>query len=381
MRVLHVCDYLDPETGGGTAERTFQMARALVGAGVECSVLTTDMGLSVARRRALGAVQLTACPYVRQRFVVPLISARRVSQLVEQADVVHTMGHWSVLNAMACAAARKLGKPYVVCPAGALEIFGRSGVAKRMFNQIAGRRMVQEATRCFAVTEMEAGQFIDYGVDKDRIVIVPNGIDVATTPLASHEQIAAFRAQHRLGHAPLILFLGRLDPVKGPDLLLEAFFRVADTFPHYQLVFAGPDSGMRPALESAVAGSSCADRVHFIGYVGGRDKSIAYAAADLLVVPSRREAMSLVALEAGFAGTPVLLTDRCGFDEVEAIGGGDVCVATAEGIAIALTALLGQPGKLPEMGAKLQRRVSSHYTWSAITQRCIGIYKALCDSA
>jgi glycosyltransferase involved in cell wall biosynthesis len=378
MRILHVCDFIDPETGGGTAERTFQMSRALVRAGVECSVLTTDMGLSDERRRALGDVDLHEASYVCRRYVVPLVSPRRVRELVAQADVVHAMGHWSVLNAMACSAARRLGKPYVVCPAGSLEIFGRSGALKRLFNAVVGRRMVLGAARCFAVTELETEQFLKYGVGKDRIVIVPNGIDTETTAIATESEVAAFRARHRLGQAPFILFLGRLALIKGPDLLLEAFLRIAERFPNYQLVFAGSDEGMKSGMEQRLVGAACSDRVHFIGYVGGAEKSSAYVAADLLAVPSRREAMSLVALEAGFAGSPVLLTDRCGFDEVATIGAGAVCAPTADGIAQCLAGLLEHPERFPEMGARLQRHVNAHYTWHSITERCIGIYKSLC---
>jgi len=378
MRILHVCDFIDPETGGGTAERTFQMARALVDAGVECSILTTKMGLSDERRRALGDVDLHACSYLFDRFIVPLTSPKRIRRLVAQVDLVHVMGHWSVLDAMACAAARKLGKPYIVCPAGALEIFGRSGLLKRIFNRVAGRRMVRGAARCFAVTEMETEQFLKYGVDKSRIVTIPNGIDTETTLLADESQIATFRARHDLGQAPFILFLGRLSLVKGPDLLLEAFLTIAERFPNYLLVFAGPDAGMKSNMERQLVGSSCVHRVRFIGYVGGSEKSSAYAAAALLAVPSRREAMSLVALEAGFAGTPVLLTDQCGFDEVEAIGAGAVCAATADGIAVGLATLLERPEHLPEMGVRLQHHVNSHYTWRSITERCVGIYRMLC---
>jgi len=288
------------------------------------------------------------------------------------------MGHWSLLNVMACRAARQLGKPYIVCPAGALEIFGRSGALKRFFNVVAGRRMVNEATRCFAITELEREQFVKYGVPRDRIVIVPNGIDPQTTLLADEHQVVEFRTRHGLGEAPFILFLGRLDLVKGPDLLLDAFLAIADRFEKYQLVFAGPDEGMKAGMEERLADSAYTGRVRFIGYLGGLEKSAAYAAACLLVVPSRREAMSLVALEAGFAGTPVLLTDQCGFDEIEAIGGGGVCAPTAVGIAKRMATLLAQSVNLHAMGTVLQRHINQYYTWPAINQRCVGIYKSLC---
>ncbi|WP_158904652.1 glycosyltransferase [Burkholderia sp. L27(2015)] len=376
MRVLHVCDFIDPSVGGGTAERTFQMARSLIDSGNECSVLTTNVGLGEIRRKALEGIDLHTCRSLSKRFVVPLISAQRVQRLVEEADIIHTMGHWSVLNAMVCSAAQRLGKPYVVCPAGALEIFGRSGSLKRFYNALVGYRMIRRASLCFAVTRLEIAQFLAYGVHPAAVVVVPNGIDDSrSTPRGDGIE---FRRRHQLEDVPFLLFLGRLDAIKGPDLLMGAFLSLAERFADYQIVFAGPDGGMREALEQRAAASAYAKRIRFIGYIEGEEKGAALTEAELLVVPSRREAMSLVALEAGVAGTPVLLTDQCGFDEVSEVGGGRICSPSAESMSVALTQLLAHPELLPEMGKRLRCYVNANYTWSRITARCLAIYKDIC---
>jgi glycosyltransferase involved in cell wall biosynthesis len=94
------------------------------------------------------------------------------------------------------------------------------------------------------------------------------------------------------------------------------------------------------------------DRVHYIGFISDEAKSQAYHAADLLVIPSRKEAMSIVVLEAGITGTPVLLTDQCGLSEVESIEGGKVVTASVEGLQSGLIALLTDNAKL-----KLRERI------------------------
>jgi glycosyltransferase involved in cell wall biosynthesis len=143
------------------------------------------------------------------------------------------------------------------------------------------------------------------------------------------------------------------------------------------VVFAGPDEGMLPQLRRIAAECGVEDRVHFVGYLGGTAKSQAYHAAELLVVPSRQEAMSIVALEAGISGTPVLLTDQCGFDEVARVGGGMVVPASVEGLREGLNQMLESPSRLKQMGANLQRFVGKHLTWDAAAEKYLTLYSQI----
>jgi glycosyltransferase involved in cell wall biosynthesis len=132
---------------------------------------------------------------------------------------------------------------------------------------------------------------------------------------------------------------------------------------------------MLPELQKDVAGSRIGDRVRFIGYLGDEEKSRAYHAADLLVVPSRQEAMSIVALEAGICGTPVLLTDRCGFDEIGSAGGGRVVSASVEGLRAGLVELLEDPAGLTRMGENLRRLAQDRYTWNSAIEEYLKLYE------
>ena len=94
------------------------------------------------------------------------------------------------------------------------------------------------------------------------------------------------------------MFVGRLDPIKGPDLLLEAFSNLNNRFSKFHLLFAGVGNVMQRALENRAGDLGIKDRVHFLGFLSGIKKSWALHSAKLLVIPSRREAMSIVVLEA-----------------------------------------------------------------------------------
>ena len=134
MRLLNVNMSLDAVTGGGTAERAFQVSRALVRAGAECTILTTDVGIEPLRLQSLNGVEVVSLPCLMKRFYIPAVSFRRIMSIVSESDVIELMNHWTLLNALVYKAARRLNKPYIVCPAGALPIFGRSKLLKKLYN-------------------------------------------------------------------------------------------------------------------------------------------------------------------------------------------------------------------------------------------------------
>ncbi|TRZ89619.1 MAG: glycosyltransferase [Methanosarcinales archaeon] len=365
---------LDPVTGGGTAERTVQLARHMVELGNVCTILTTDCGISNHRNKSLQSdlVTLFILPCLNQRFYIPRFRMNDMYRLVDKADIIHLMGHWTFLNAMISYVARRRNKPYVVCPAGALPIFGRSRLLKKGYNALIGRNIIRQAQAHIAIAGNEIDQFADYGITPDQITTIPNGVNPRDY---QQGDVTRFRRQAGLGTAPYILFVGRLNPIKGPDLLLQAFCRIAPIHRDYHLVFAGPDGGMEASLKSDVRGMGLRERVHFIGYAGGDDKAAAYHGASFVAIPSRQEAMSIVALEAGICGKPVLMTDQCGFPAVGQVDGGRIVAATGYGVEEGLLDMMQDANRIREMGERLRRYVVKHYSWDVIAQRYLALFR------
>lgn len=374
MRVLHVNHLLDAVTGGGTAERTYQLARFMAKAGVECTILTLDIGLTVGRRGGLGDVRIHALPCLNERFFIPRVRAGEIRNLVADADIVLLSGNWTILNAVVFRACRRLDKPYLFCPAGALHPFGRSLFIKRLYEIVVVRNLVRSAAACVAVTEAECTEFSSYGVSDDHIEIIPNGIDPdGYQPGNPDEAVSRFRQAAGIGSARYVLFLGRLNPIKGPDLLVDAFCRLDSALSDIHLVMAGPDGGLLAQLKAAAAAQGAASRVHFIGYIGGDEKTAALLGASLLVIPSRREAMSIVVLEGGICRCPVLFTDTCGLDDVARQGAGEMVPVSSIALAEALSRLLRDPTKTSAFAVRLQALVHQKYLWMVQAQRHIAL--------
>ena len=177
-------------------------------------------------------------------------------------------------------------------------------------------------------------------------------------------------------HNQYIVFIGRLNPIKGPDLLLQAFLSIADEIDNLDLVLIGPDEGMAEELKETALINGLDSRVHFLGHVYGDNKTMLIQESLFLVVPSRREAMSIVALEAGILAKPVLLTDVCGFNEVQDVGGGLVVKPDHESIYHGIKTLINNKEELGVMGQRLQTLVKQNYLWSSAATEHEKIFKS-----
>ena len=378
MKVLNVNHLIDPESGGGTAERTVQLSRSLAAEGAGVELLALDIGVTALRRAALAGIRITAIPCANRRYFVPRFPWPEVEAAVARADVVQLSGHWTLLNVLVRNACRRLGKPYVFCPAGALRVVGRSQWLKRLYDAASGKAIARGAGACVAITGDERVDFLTYGVAAEKIEVISNGIDSGEyeRPDAPGTDIAV-RARFGVGTAPFVLFLGRLNWIKGPDLLLEAYCRVAAASPDVHLVLAGPDGGMLTPLQDVAAASGFRDRIHFPGYLAGDEKRVALRQAALLAIPSRREAMSIVVLEAGIVGTPVLFTDTCGLADFASADAGTMVPATADGLEQGLRTVLADPERAGTGAVRLQQRVHSEYLWSHQARRYLALYERL----
>ena len=363
VKILNVNYTINPLTGAGSSQRTFDFSQQLIKAGFACDILTLDVGNPP---RSLEGGKIIQVPALSKRFPFPFLFLYKINAAVKAADVVHLMSHWVLLNAFTYLAIRLHRKPYAVCPVGSLPVFGRSKFLKIIFNFVIGNRMIRNANARIAVTDGEVTQFEAYGISKDKVVVLPNAIEEPSTPLSSPSD---FRKKLNLGDRPFILFLGRLNLIKGPDLLLNAFIEIADEYPGYDLVFAGPDAGMLSELQSIATSSPQGQRIHFIGFIGGSDKFSAYQTAEFLVIPSRHEAMSLVVLEAGIIGTPSLFTTECGLDDFAKQNLGWVAEPSVEALKSQLRLILSNPQTIASMREPLKTFIKSTYSWPIIIKK------------
>jgi glycosyltransferase involved in cell wall biosynthesis len=357
MKILLVTSILEPEMGAGTAERTRHLAIHLATLGCECAVIAMA-GTTWQSEFKAADVRILLTGYLGRRFPIPLLRFFKIWRLVRWADVVHVMGYWYLLAPIVCILANFARKPFALCPAGELTPEFRGAPWKRFYYQVLGRSMISRAASVIATTARERDEIIrTERVAESRVIISPNGI-APVNNLGS--------CKITLPIKPFILFVGRLTTIKGPDLLIRAFAQVSSSDPGFQLVMAGPDRGMRGTLQAMIQSLGVQGRVALLGFVDETTRNHLYKNAAFLVIPSRSEVMSMVALEAAALGKPVLLTDRCGFNEVEEVGGGLVVSADVAGLAAGLTKMISATRNGSPMGERLRTFVLTQYAWPRI---------------
>jgi glycosyltransferase involved in cell wall biosynthesis len=357
MNVVLVTSFLDLERGAGTAERTRHLAVHLADLGCKCSIIAMA-GTAWLKEFKDAEIEVLLTGYIGDRFSIPVPRLMKIWRLVRGADVVHVMGYWYLLAALVSFMANFVGKPTALCPAGELTPGFRSAPWKKLYYRLFGRTMIANAASIIATTSREHDEIMTTeNVAPGHIMISPNGI--APIGITGPSRVRPLER-------PFILFMGRLTVIKGPDLLVEAFAKISGSIPNIDLVIAGPDRGMRSALKAKVEALGLRGRVTLVGFVDEQTRQHLYRNAAFLVLPSRSEAMSMVALEAAAVGTPVLLTDRCGFDEVEEIGGGLVVSADVDGLAAGLAKMLDGREDLRLMGQRLRGFVLARYAWTNV---------------
>lgn len=378
MKVLHVVPYLG-QVFGGTTTVVRSIAAELAGAGHEVMVVTTDYRLEDGEGGHRDGYEVVPFPSRANLglFIYSPELGRWLSRHASRYDVMHLHTFRSYQNVLARRAAVHAGIPYVLqAHGGMLPSFGRRG-QKELFDLAYGRGILRDASRAIAVSGMEVGQYEAMGVPRERVSLVPNGVRARDFEPPSS---AAFRERFGLGDRKVVLFLGRIDRLKGLDLLVDAFARVARARDDCVLVIVGPDFGHLAAVREDVRARGLSDRVVLTGPLQGESKAEAYAEAEVCVVPSSFDIFSMTALEAMAYGTPVIVTDRCGIAEhLDGVGG--VVDLDPGRLAEAIREVLSSEELRARWGRAGQELVRRELDWSIVIRRLEAVYRSVTGDA
>ena len=381
MNVVHMADSLNRTMGGPPI--------SIVGLCEHLSPLTdrldlccVDLGANFGPRVEVDTslVNLTEVPcrvWKSLRLYIPKGLGSVLKDKAASADIIHSHGLWAPANVIAARAARKARLPHIIAPRGSLEpgALAKSAWKKAIFKRLYVNSALREAVCFHALTDREAWCIRKFGLT-NPIAIVPNGV-AGSQRSAGPDAAAGQDWAQRLGGKKLIVFLGRMHPIKGLDILLDAWRRIAGEFTDWHLVLAGPDEdGYLAALESQVQAADLSDRVSFPGGLYGSDKDSLLAAADLFVLPSRSEGMSVALLEAMAAGLPVVITKSCNFPAAEDSGAGFAVDPDVESLTARLAKMLKTPDdRRSEMGDCGASLVHSTYSWDSVAREMLEVYR------
>ena len=277
----------------------------------------------------------------------------------ERPDVVHVFGFRDPVTTVAAAWARVRRVPYVFEPVGMFRARLRKVALKRALDVTLYGGVAPGAAAVVTASSIERDDVAAAGVvPPERIHIRGNGFpEPFSVPAARRAALGIPEG------APVVLYVGRIAAGKGIEHLTAALRELPDA----HLVLVGPDD--RHGVAEALRG----DRVHVVGPTNGPPLAL-YRLANVFVLPSAGESFGMVAAEAAAAGTPVVVTDRCGVADFLRRGEALVVPERQTAIVDAVRSVLGDPrlrAQLAAGGVEAARRSS----WDAVTGRQEELYR------
>lgn len=335
-KILHVIHLTNPESGG-PIEAVLRFSEVLVREGHEVEVVSLESAEETARRSF--PCKVTGLGRGRGKYGYNPRLACWVNQNAPRFDVVILHGLWNYSSFGGWRGLRKQSTPYYIFPHGMMDPWFRQQsflkhLAKQAYWWLAEGRVLRDADRVLFTCEEEKIRAHNafFGWPYNGCVA---GLGTADPEGDANAERAAFAAVFPfLKRKRFFLFLSRIHPKKGCDLLIQAFADlVTETPPDLDLVIAGPDqTGWVPELQQLAGRLGIAGRVHWPGMLKGELKWGAFRSADALILPSHQENFGFVVAESLGCSTPVLISDKVNiWREVKSFEAGLVESDTLEG--------------------------------------------------
>ena len=379
MKHLHFTQSLEPLNGGGLGSSSVALHRQMRADGL-ASVLCATYG-SQPQKPAEDCLEF---PRIKPDFMyLSPAMLRQAPQLVRAADVLHGHGLYVGTNYIFGRESRRQHKPLVYHVHGMFEpyILNRSQWKKQLVHCLFENENFRHVRLWRALTPKEADQIRACGL-KQPIVIAPNGLnlDDFSKPPDMDAPIKTPTNQSLTKNAPRLLFLGRIHPKKGFDLLLSAWARLSSLTRDWELVIAGPDEqGYLAQVRGLAKSLGLLDNIIFTGPITGSAKKQLLHSSDLFVLPSYSEGFSMSLLEAMACELPVIATHACNFPDISRSQAGWECDSVMDSLTETLkTALEATESERRARGQNGRRLVETCYAWPAIVRELEAACAAHC---
>jgi len=317
MKILQVVGFFSPSRGGGVIAVVYQLSKALAARGHEVTIYTSDFELDSQYVASIPKVKVNAFHNVLTFGGRPLVMSGvtgKVRQELAGFDIVHMHEVRGYLNAVIHHYARRYEVPYIIDAHGATARKSKSRI-KWVVDHAFGRRVLTDATKLIAETDLGAKEYAVAGADPNRVVTLYPPFPVED--YANLPRRGLFRERFNIPEdKKIIMFLGRIAQIKGVDFLVDTFCELSKLRDDVVLAIVGSDDGFEATIRQTVERSGIADRVVFTGYMGGADKQAALVDAAVLAQPSVYEqGLAWASIEAVLCDVPIVVSKNTGAAE------------------------------------------------------------------
>lgn len=373
---------------GGPSQMVLGLAPALFKHGAEVTILTTDSNgdtgqkpLDVplqqpVKQDGYEIIYFRCSPFRRYKFSLDLL--KWLNQHAHEYDVAHLHALFSPVTSAAAAICRQKKLPYILRPLGTLDPadLRKKKFLKKIYAAVLERSNIAGASALHFTSNQEAKVSERFEV-KTRDIILPLGVTPSVSP--SEENI---RFKYQIPEdVPIILFMSRIDPKKGLDLLIPALERIQAQGLSFHFILAGTnpqDPSYEASIRTQLENSALHPHTTITGFVTGASKSALLQASDIFVLPSYYENFGIAVAEAMVAGKPVVISDSVHiWHDIYNSQSGWVSKTEVDSLTNSLTEALQNPEECRKRGVNARNYALHNYSWDAIGRQMVEIYKQL----
>jgi len=328
VKIIQIAGGFVPAQFGGTKVFCYELSRELTRRGHEVTVYTTDADIGSRLTDVHGVKNIDGIEvrYFRNlsnlmahkyKVVLPLGMSLTVRREISNNDVIHLHNFRNFQNIVMHHYATKYNIPYVLDAHGSTpRTHGGRGVKwllRWLFDVAFGYRILRDASKVIAETEVGVNEYKEFGINQDKIVLI-----TPPFPLEEFSQLpppGRFRSKYDIKDKQILLFLGRIHWIKGLDFLVESFYELTKSRSKAILVIVGPDDGYKPTLDKLINNLDLSDKVLYTGFLGGEEKLSALVDADVVLQTSIYEQGAWAPFEAVLCNTPIIVSSNSGAGE------------------------------------------------------------------
>lgn len=388
MRILQIVPSVSL-VYGGPSQMVIGLATALAAEGVEVTLLTTDSNGDVGQppldvplekpiqQDGYEIIYFRCSPFRRYKFSIALLNW--LGNHSQEYDLAHIHALFSPISTAAATLARWKNLPYILRPLGTLDPadLRKKKQLKALYGSLLEKPNLAGAGRVHFTSTQEAKISERFGaMTKD--CIVPLGVKLPEFTLEPGQ------GRSKLGielDKPLLLFMSRIDPKKGLDLLIPALIDLLNQGEEFHFILAGTnpqDPEYEKKIQEQIQGSELGNHSTITGFVGGEFKLALLQDADIFVLPSYYENFGIAVAEAMAAGTAVVISDQVHiWQEVRDAEAGWVTTCEVKALTETIKLALHHREEVNNRGEKARHYAASNYSWQAITQQMIKVYQEI----
>ena len=385
MNILHVVPSFAPcFSAGGVVNSSYKIAKKQAENGHNVVVYTTDScknRLKFENNYNVNVDGINVFYFknisnnVKNKLTIdtPLGLNSNLKNNIDNFDIVHIHEHRHSLAILTHKYAKKNNIPYVLHAHGSVLPFFQKEKLKEIFDKLWGFDILYDAHKLIAETEVEKAQYIDMGVKEELIEIVPTGVELDDFNFLP--QKGNFKSKYGISpDEKLILFLGRINKIKGLDLLIKAFNRIDND--NVKLAIVGGDYGFKQELNQLISEFNLKDKVIFPGVLIDDAKKEALIDCDLFVIPSRYESFGVSTLEAMACEKPIVMTKNNHIHNWIEGNAGLTCEFNENQLAGCIEKLLNDEELSKRFGKNGKKLIIEKYNWDKIEKEMEKVYQS-----